>query len=149
LAAVAWGLYSNLSRRWAAAEAGNAMPLFVLASGAAFLLLRACRSEHPVWTTRVCAEAAYVAVFPTLLAYVFWDTAARRGNLVLVAACSYLTPLLSVLVSSMYLDLPIRPQQWLAGLLVVGGAVTCRIAVRTGEVGCPHRRSQAPVVSER
>jgi len=131
LAAVAWGLYSNLSRRWGGAQAENAMPVFLLASGVVLVVLRACRVEHSVWTARVVGEAAYMAIFPTLLAYVCWDTAARRGNLSLVAALSYLTPLLSVLVSSLYLDLPVQPQQWLAGALVVGGAVLCRMSVVT------------------
>ena len=129
LAAVAWGLYSNFSRRWGGAQAGNPMPVFLLASGVVLLLLRACRMEHSAWTARVCWEAAYMAIFPTLLAYVCWDTAARRGNLSLVAAFSYLTPLLSVLVSSLYLDLPVRPQQWLAGVLVVLGAMLCKFSV--------------------
>jgi drug/metabolite transporter (DMT)-like permease len=130
LAAVAWGLYSNLSRRWAGAQAASTMPVFLLAAGAVLAVLRACRLEHSVWTARVGWEAAYMAIFPTLLAYVCWDTAARRGNLPLVAALSYLTPLLSVLVSSLYLDLPVRPQQWLAGVLVVAGAVLCKVSQR-------------------
>ncbi|NLF69629.1 MAG: EamA family transporter [Candidatus Anammoximicrobium sp.] len=131
LAAVAWGLYSNLSRRWGGPQAANAMPLFLLASGLVLAALRACRAEHSVWSARVVTEAGYLAAFPTLLAYVCWDTAARRGNLSLVAALSYLTPLLSVLVSSLYLDLPVPPQQWLAGVLVVAGAVLCKLSVRT------------------
>jgi drug/metabolite transporter (DMT)-like permease len=130
LAAVAWGLYSNLSRRWGGPQSANAMPLFLLAAGVVLTLLRACRVEHSVWTGAVVGEVVYMAVFPTLLAYVCWDTAARRGNLPLLAACSYLTPLLSVLVSSVYLDLPVRPQHWLAGLLVVAGAAVCRLAQR-------------------
>jgi drug/metabolite transporter (DMT)-like permease len=130
LAAVAWGLYSNLSRRWGGAQAANAMPIFLLAAGVMLVALRACRVEHSVWTARVVGEAAYMAIFPTLLAYVCWDSAARRGNLPLVASLSYMTPLLSVLVSSLYLDLPIRPQQWLAGALVVVGAIVCRLSQR-------------------
>ena len=130
LAAVAWGLYSNLSRRWGGAgrkrNAGVLVGQRRGARGAA-----RCRVEHSVWTARVVGEAAYMAIFPTLLAYVCWDTAARRGNLSLVAALSYLTPLLSVLVSSLYLDLPVQPQQWLAGALVVAGAVLCRMSVVT------------------
>ncbi len=131
LAAVAWGLYSNLSRRWGGPQAGNAMPVFLLASGLVLAVLRACRAERSVWTAGVAGEAVYLVVFPTLLAYVCWDTAARRGNLSLVAALSYLTPLLSVFVSSLYLDLPVRPQQWLAGALVVAGAVLCKLSIRS------------------
>jgi len=132
LAAVAWGLYSNLSRRWGGAGAENAMPVFLLASGLVLLGLRACRVEHSAWTAQVVLEAAYMAVFPTLLAYACWDTSARRGNLSLVAAFSYLTPLLSVLVSSLHLHLPVPPQQWLAGGLVVVGAVLCKLSVVVG-----------------
>jgi len=135
LAAVAWGLYSNLSRRWGGPQAENAMPVFLLASGLVLVLMRALRAEHSVWTARVAGEVAYLALFPTLLAYVCWDTAARRGNLSLVAALSYLIPLLSVLVSSVYLDLPVRPQQWLASVLVVTAAVLCKSSVRTGQGG--------------
>ncbi len=131
LAAVAWGLYSNLSRRWGGQQAGNAMPLFLLASGLVLVCMRTFRTEHSVWTARVAGEVAFMTVFPTLLAYGCWDTAARRGNLPLVAALSYLTPLLSVLVSSLYLDLPVGPPQWLAGVLVVAGAVLCKISIRT------------------
>jgi drug/metabolite transporter (DMT)-like permease len=135
-AAVAWGLYSNLSRRWGGQQAGNAMPVFLLASGLVLLLVRAFRAEHSVWTARVAGEVAYMMLFPTLLAYVCWDSAARRGNLSLVAALSYLTPLLSVLVSSLYLDLPVRPQQWFSGVLVVAGAVLCKISIRAEGSEC-------------
>lgn len=133
LAAVAWGLYSNLSRRWGGPQAENAMPVFLLASGLVLVLMRAFRAEDSVWTARVAGEVAYLAVFPTLLAYVCWDSAARRGNLSLVAALSYLIPLLSVLVSSVYLDLPVRPQQWLASVLVVAAAVLCKVSIQTGQ----------------
>ena len=147
LAAVAWGLYSNLSRRWGGPQAGNAMPVFLLASGLVLAVLRACRAERSVWTAGLAGEAVYLVVFPTLLAYVCWDTAARRGNLSLVAALSYLTPLLSVLVSSLYLDLPVPPQLWLAGALVVGactsggggGSTLASTLILGGPPECPQR----------
>ena len=113
--------------------AGGAMCLFLLATGLALLLVRCGVAEQTTWTWPVGGEVAYVAVGPTLLAYVGWDAAARRGNLSLVAALSYLTPLFSVAISSLYLGLAIGPLQWLAGGLVVGGAVWCRHAVRAVE----------------
>lgn len=131
LAAIAWALYSNLSRRWAAQAAAGAMPLFLLATGIVLLVARLFFPEHSDWTGHVFWEAAYMVCFPTLLAYVFWDNAARRGDLSLVAALSYLTPLLSVMVSAVYLGVAIKPLQWLAGALVVAGAVLCKRSIRT------------------
>jgi len=135
LAAAAWGLYSNLTRRWGAESPGGAMPLFLLVTGTVLLLASSLTAEHSVWSGKAFWEAAYMVVFPTLLAYVFWDTAARRGDLSLVAALSYLTPLLSVGVSSLYLGLSIKPLQWLAGVLVVAGAALCRFSIGKAESG--------------
>jgi len=129
-AAVAWGLYSTLSRRWASSSSSGAMPVFLLATGLTLLVLRWVLGEQSVWTFRGVAEAAYVAIFPTLLAYTFWDAAARRGNLALVAPASYCTPLLSVWISSLYLGISLHPVQWAASGLVVLGAVVCKAAVR-------------------
>ncbi len=129
-AAVAWGLYSNLSRRWAAGAESTAMPLFLLATGMCLLLLRVVVAEENVWTLVSVLEVAYLALFPTLLAYTCWDIAMRQGNLVLVAAASYLTPVLSVWVSSCYLGISVTPVQWLATGMVVLGAAACKWSIR-------------------
>jgi drug/metabolite transporter (DMT)-like permease len=131
-AAVAWGLYSNLSRRWAAGAEAIAMPWFLLATGLCLLVLRLVVAEENRWTWKAGLEVAYLALFPTLAAYTFWDLAMRRGNLVLVAAVSYLTPILSVWVSSLYLGIPVSPIQWLASGMVVLGAAGCRWSIREG-----------------
>jgi drug/metabolite transporter (DMT)-like permease len=73
-----------------------------------------------------------MAVFVTFLAYVFWDHAMRRGNMILVAALSYFTPLLSTLFSAAYLGVVPGPAIWLACALVIGGALVCRAAVVEG-----------------
>lgn len=128
-AAVAWGLYSTLSRRWAGSASRSAMPIFLLTTGLTLLALRQVTNEQPTWNWRGVAEACYVAIGPTLVAYTCWDVAARRGNLKVVAPASYLTPLLSVWISSLYLGISLGPQQWLATGLVVTGAVLCKAAV--------------------
>ena len=106
------------------------MPFFLLVTGLALLALCIAMQERSSWNLRGIIEALYVAIFPTLLAYTFWDFAVRRGNLRLVAPASYLTPLFSVGISSLYLGISLQPQQWLAGVLVVAGAIICRQAVR-------------------
>jgi drug/metabolite transporter (DMT)-like permease len=123
----AWALYSNLARRWGGE--GDGAPLFILASGLAVLPLRAFFAESPAWNGRVVAELAYMAVFVTAFAYVFWDRAMRRGHMVLVAALSYLTPLLSTLVSALHLELAPGPRIWAACVLVIAGAALCRLAI--------------------
>ena len=139
-AAVSWALYSNLSRRLAGDAKGGAVPLFLLASGIAFLFLRLFFHEETGWTTRAFGELAYMALLPTLLAYAFWEHACRRGNIMLVAALSYATPLLSTGISCIYLGVAAGPRLWAGCGLVVAGAVVCRLSA--GENGRrPHERA--------
>jgi drug/metabolite transporter (DMT)-like permease len=74
-------------------------------------------------------ELAYMAVFPTILAYTFWDTAMRRGNMILVASLSYLTPLLSIIIGSMYLGVGIGWYLVAGCLLVIAGSLVCKLSV--------------------
>jgi drug/metabolite transporter (DMT)-like permease len=129
VAAVLWGLYSNLSRRWAGAHEGGAMPVFLLTAGVVLALLRPFFDEQQHWATHTYFELAYMALLPALLAYGFWDYSMRRGNLVLVAAIAYLAPVLSTTFTSLYLDVPAGRGLWLACVLVVAGAVVCKLSV--------------------
>jgi drug/metabolite transporter (DMT)-like permease len=131
VAAVTWGLYSNLSRRWAGHCEEGAVPLFTLASGLVLLGLRLAVHEPPAaWTARAVAEVAFTAVFPAFLGYYLWETAMRRGNMTLVAAASYFTPVLSVVLASIYLKggIPSR-ELWLGCALVTAGAVVSKLAI--------------------
>jgi drug/metabolite transporter (DMT)-like permease len=128
-AALSWALYSTLSRRWAGDAAGGAVSLFMLATGLVLGLARLLVPETTHWTARALSELLYMVVGSNL-AYVFWERAMRRGDIVLVASGSYLTPLLSTIVSILYLGTAAGIRLWAGCALVIAGAVTCRLAVR-------------------
>lgn len=127
--AVSWGLYSNLSRKWAAHTGASAVPLFLLATGLALLAIRLFVAEEPRLGPHVIGELIYMIVFPTVLGYIFWDMAMRKGNLILIASLSYGIPLASTLISSVVLQAAITPNLWLACILVIAGAFVCRVSV--------------------
>jgi drug/metabolite transporter (DMT)-like permease len=129
LAAVTWGLYSNLIRCWQGEEDAWATPVFLLASAGALAVARLGIPEETQWTRRAVAELAYMSVFPTLLAYTFWDAAMRRGNVTLVASLSYFTPILSILISSVHMSIRIGYALWFACALVISGAIICNRSV--------------------
>jgi len=129
IAAISWGLYSNLVRRWAGHAEGGAVPLFLLITGLALTAIRFMFPEESYWTPRVVAELLYMSIFPTFLAYFFWDRAMRKGNIILVASLSYFTPLLSIIISSLYLQIVIKSSLWIACALVIIGAVICKFSI--------------------
>jgi drug/metabolite transporter (DMT)-like permease len=120
-AALMWGLYSNLTRRWAGAAARGAAPLFVLASGVVLLLARLVYTEPGHWTARTACEVGFLGL-SVVAAYTCWDAAMRRGNIVLVSAAAYLTPLLAALVSCLYLRVTPRAEFWIGCLCLVAGS---------------------------
>ena len=139
-AAVSWALYSNLARRWAAPGSGGAVEFFLLAAGLVLLGLRGLVTEPTGWSLRGVGEVLGLAA-ATALSYILWDVAMRKGNLLVVVALSYFTPLLSTMLSCVYLQVLPGPRLWLGCLLLVGGSfltwrsmseARCRV-IETGE----------------
>jgi drug/metabolite transporter (DMT)-like permease len=125
-AAVTWALYSNLARRWSGSGNSGAAELFIPATGVLLLLIRLLKAEATVWNTQVAVEALVLGGI-TAVAYVLWDAAMRKGDLLLVATCSYFTPLLSTLVSCAYLQVAPGYQLWVGcGAMVIGSLVSWR-----------------------
>lgn len=129
VAAVSWGLYSNLSRRWAAGNDSGAVPFFLLASGLVLTALRLLNVETSHWSVLTGIELVYMSIFPGMLAYILWDIAVRKGEIVLVASLSYMTPLLSTLFSALVLNVKPGAALWLGAGLVIAGAVLCKWSV--------------------
>ncbi len=129
LGAVAWGVYSNFNRRWGSESGKGPTPVFLVAAGVIFLALRLGVHETTTWTPPVAAGLVCTVLFPTILAYVFWDIAMRRGNMVLVVSVSYLTPVLSTIINCIYCGIAPGPSIGIACLLVAGGAALCRRSI--------------------
>jgi drug/metabolite transporter (DMT)-like permease len=131
VAAVCWGFYSNLSRRWAGERKGGAVPVFIAVTGVLVLALRlAFREETGPLGLKVILEVLFMAVFSGFLGYTFWDTAMRRGNLTLVIALSYFTPVISTVVACVYLTRKAPSWQlWAGCALVTLGAFVSKGAI--------------------
>jgi drug/metabolite transporter (DMT)-like permease len=129
IAAISWGLYSTLSRKWAGHAEKGAVSLFMLSTGIMLGFLRYVVGEESTWTFRTFIELIYMAIFPSL-AYVFWESAMRKGDIILVASFSYLTPLLSTMVTCLYLNIHAGLKLWVGCILVIGGAMLCKFSLR-------------------
>ena len=129
IAALTWGFYSNFSRKWAGDQDTGSVPLFMLCAGISMGGLRLARPEAFLPSPSIYVEMAYMILFPTILAFVFWDVAMRKGRMIVVVSLSYFIPLFSTIISS--LKLGVRPGLtiWLAALMIIGGAWICKTAI--------------------
>ncbi|RAM02888.1 hypothetical protein DO021_05655 [Desulfobacter hydrogenophilus] len=71
--------------------------------------------------------------FITLMAYSLWDNAMRKGNTIFLVASSYMTPLLSTIVSCIYLSVAPTPSLWLGCGLLIFGSLLSWFSVKSGE----------------
>jgi drug/metabolite transporter (DMT)-like permease len=127
LAAIFWALYSNLTRRWAE-ESGGAVEIFIPATGVILLTLRLFNPEASSWTLRAGLEAVFLGIV-TVVAYILWDRAMRKGDVVLVAAFSYLTPLFSTIVSCLYLGIIPGVSLWIGCAMIIAGSILSWISI--------------------
>lgn len=127
LAAIFWALYSNLTRRWAESSGGG-VELFIPATGVFLLAFRLLNPEPSSWTIRAGLEAVFLGIV-TVVAYILWDRAMRKGDVVLVAAFSYLTPLFSTIVSCLYLGISAGISLWIGCIMIMAGSILSWISI--------------------
>ena len=129
VAAITWGLYSNLSKKWAGDQESGSVPLFLLCAGVLLAIFRLFIPEVSRLSGGAALEMGYMVLFPTILAYIFWDAAMRKGRMILVMALSYFIPLFSTVISSIRLGVHPGPELWLAAGMIILGALVCKVAV--------------------
>ncbi|MDN0088118.1 aromatic amino acid DMT transporter YddG [Yersinia nurmii] len=128
LAAFAWAIYSNLVRIYSRGR--GVLPLFLLACALCLWLLFFTLTPGPLHFTPQAVMELLMMGCSTALAYQCWDSAMKKGNATLVAALSYFTPLLSVLIASLWLSTP-PSAAFLPGVgMVVAGSLLCWSASR-------------------
>jgi len=124
VAAVIWGAYSVLSRRFARVSSdtitGFCLATAVLAAIVHFAI------EPTIWPAAAAQSAAVVGLGlgPVGLAFYVWDIGMKRGDIQIIGALAYATPLLStgLLILAGYATL--SPILVVSALLVTAGAVT-------------------------
>jgi hypothetical protein len=58
----------------------------------------------------------------------------RKGDMILVVSLSYLTPLLSIIIGSVYLEVGTGFYLWAGCLLVIVGSFICKLSVQEKSV---------------
>jgi len=121
-AAVSWAMYSNLTRKWADGRKEGGVVMFLPVTAIVLLLLCCLLDEPRQWSLRSLAELLFLGV-ATYVAYMLWDNAMRRGNVVMVVAGSYLTPLFSTIVTCVYLAIMPGTRLWSGCAILILGSI--------------------------
>jgi len=122
-AAVVWGAYSVLSRRFAHVSS-DAITGFCLATAALATIVHFA-IEPTVWPTDLGQWAAIIGLGlgPVGLAFYVWDIGVKHGDIQVLGAASYSTPLLSTGLLILAGFAAYTPMLLVACLLITSGAV--------------------------
>jgi len=122
-AAIAWGLYSNLVRRFSRGK--GLLPIFMLATGAVLWGLFWLKTPGALHITLPAGLELVAMAGLTALSYQCWDLAMKKGNATLVAALSYFTPLSSIFFAAIWLKTSPGNSFWPGVIMVVAGSLLC------------------------
>lgn len=128
-AAGLWAVYSVLSRRYGNAQSG--VSLFLMAVAATLWVKYLLSDAPPMHFTLSSVLQVLLLATLTATGYSCWDYGVQRGNLVLLAAASYFTPVLSVLVASLWLQTQPTLGFWQGVAMVCAGSLICWQATRS------------------
>jgi drug/metabolite transporter (DMT)-like permease len=124
-AALTWALYSVLLR-WRPADLDpRAFLGFILIAGTLallpFYIMETDSGRVPQWDLAAVLTVAYVAVFPSALAYLFWNRGVEAVGPNTAGHFIHLMPLLGVLMAVVFLDERIGWFHLVGALLVAAG----------------------------
>jgi drug/metabolite transporter (DMT)-like permease len=128
LDALAWALYSNLSRKLSNPAGSSPIALYMTSAGVLILgaSFTANPDINPSWGSWILLLAwSSVAA----LSYLFWDIGMRRGNVITISATSMLIPLLSTIIIAVFSGYGMSLSIVISGALVVLGSWICKRGV--------------------
>jgi len=129
MAAVSWGIYSVIVRKFGDPRFPSPIALYTFLCGITF-----CSISMWMQTFAIRQEALldlFLLTFTATAGYFMWDYAVSKGNLVVLASVSYFIPLLSILFGSWYLeDVTLNTSLLLGSCAVICGAFLCILGVK-------------------
>ena len=129
LAAISWALYSNFTRKWQGQDSSTSVTIFMLCTAAALTILCLFFPAETNWTAKTAVEVILLGISVTL-AYICWDIGMKKGDATLIASCAYFTPVLSTIVSCLYLGILAGWKIWAACACVITGSILCKTSVK-------------------
>nr|WP_162365368.1 aromatic amino acid DMT transporter YddG [Acerihabitans arboris] len=126
--ALIWAVYCNVTRKYAGGR--NGVTLFFILT-ALLLWVKYLFSNEPAlaFNGENCLGLLITGAVMGI-AYASWNIGIINGNMILLATCSYFTPVFSSLFAAVLLDIHLTGTFWQGVAMVCCGSLICWLATR-------------------
>jgi drug/metabolite transporter (DMT)-like permease len=126
--ALVWAGYSTLTKLYS--DGANGVGIFFIATAAVFWAFYVADGAVPMQVDGTSLAAIALAAGASGFGYYLWNYGISHGNMTMIAAMSYFTPVLSAAFSALVLAASLTPYFWAGTAIVSLGAMLCWIATR-------------------
>lgn len=127
-AAVTWATYSLISKK-IRSFSSSTVGLFCLLSGVMAFIAHLTFETRTVIVIEDWLNIVLLGLGPLGIAFYCWDSAIKKGDPRVIATLSYLTPLISTSLLTLFSNNTLGPNMVVAMLLIVAGAFVANLAV--------------------
>lgn len=131
VAAVTWAGYSSMTRAWG--NGINPSTIIFAVDTLVFLVLWLLDiGSQPVAASAPGLMSVIFGGIAVGMAYVVWTLGMSKGNITVLAAASYFTPVLSCVFATFWIGAELNSSFWMGVVLVVVGSLLCWDATGRG-----------------
>lgn len=131
VAAVTWAGYSSMTRAWG--NGINPSTIIFAVDTLVFLVLWLLDiGSQPVAASAHGLMSVIFGGIAVGMAYVVWTLGMSKGNITVLAAASYFTPVLSCVFATFWIGAELNASFWMGVVLVVVGSLLCWDATGRG-----------------
>lgn len=119
--AVTWGLYTNFTKKYIGTKDVDGVGIYMVGSGIILGIISIFTNEPRNFTPSIIVQVIYASIMVTCVANILWNMSIKRGNMLIVVLASNFLPIISTVMTSIMLGIPITPPILIGSLLVVAG----------------------------
>jgi drug/metabolite transporter (DMT)-like permease len=121
--AISWGLYTNLTKKFIGTRDVDGVGIYMVGSGIILGIIALFTDEPRHFTPVIISQVIYASIVVTCVANVLWNLAIKKGNMLIVVLASNFLPIISTVMTSFLLGVPITLPVIVGSIFVVAG--TC------------------------
>lgn len=132
-AAITWGIYSNLTRKYSHPDGGSLVPFYLIIGGVLLFISSLVLESGAFQPSNFDWIVMFVWSSMSATAFIAWDFGMRKGDVAAISSGSMSIPVMSAVWTMLYSGIGLNPRILFAAILVVVGSQIAKRGVVTAQ----------------